>query len=196
MKSSNRPPATGVDPHGGDAHPVGQVDLVERLLDIGAAQVGVGVDEALVGGEAHQRQAEGVGAALDVLERRVRLVPHLDVEHFDAVKAHVGRPVDAGLDAESLAAELPERVGRDADRLATRPALRGRVRSFGTLLLARGCPGQPDRRGRPGEPGADEELSPIRPHVPTPRFDGRMSRVPVSPDPFSRTGLSRPEWAT
>ena len=117
----DRAPAAGVDPHRGDAQPVGQVDLVERLLDVGAPQVRVGGDEALVGREAHQGQAERVGLALDLLEGGVGLVLHLDVEDLDAVEPHRGGLVDAGRDAEPLAPELPERVGRDADRVAPTP---------------------------------------------------------------------------
>src|SRR3954451_6783481 len=136
----DRAPAAGVDPHGGDAQPVGQVDLVERLLDVGAAQVLVGAYEALVGREAHEAQAQRVGPALDALEGGVRLVPHLDVEDLDAVEAHGGGLVDAVLDPESLAPELPEGVGRDADRVtAARNASWRGVLAVDGQLLAHGC---------------------------------------------------------
>ena len=159
----DRAPAAGVDPHGGDAQPVGQVDLVERLLDVGAPQVRVGADEPLVGREAHQRQAERMGPALDLLEGGVGLVLHLDVEDLDAVEAHGGGLVDAGLDAEPLAPELPERVGRDADRVAAGRAPWGRVLPVGGSVLARGRPGQPDRRapGRRVAPRNSLRFGPI-----------------------------------
>src|SRR5437868_6730561 len=113
-----------------------------------------------------------MGLALEPADRGVRLVVHLDVEDLDAIEPHRGRLVDAGGDPEPFAPELPEGVGRDADRMA--PACR--VPSLGLLPVARVVlalrpPDQPDRRGRPGDPGAPEELSPIRPHGSAPRFD-------------------------
>ena len=68
-----------------------------------------------------------MGLALDLLERGVRLVLHLDVEDLDAVEAHRRGLVDAVRDAQPLAAELPERIGRDADRVP--PSGRGRGRA-------------------------------------------------------------------
>lgn len=109
-------PGAGVDAHGGDTEAIGLFDLGEGFVDIGLAFFFVGREKALVGGEAHEVEAEGEGALFDFLKGGVGLVFHLDLEDFDAVEAHVGGEFEAfGDGAEFVAAEAPEGVGGDAD---------------------------------------------------------------------------------
>ena len=103
-------PGAGVEAHGGDAEAVGLFDLGEGLGDVGFSFLGIRGEETLVGGEAHEVEAEGEGALLDALESGVALILHLDLEDLDAVEAEVGGVLEADLDGtQFLAAEAPRR---------------------------------------------------------------------------------------
>ena len=151
----------------------GQLDLVERLLDVGPPEVGVGVDEPLVGREAHQGQAQRVGLALDLLDRG------------GATRPPSGR---GGSRRRRSPSRRPCRCSRRcrAARPGTARTSRSTRRSscpgeastpMGRLLLPHGRPAQPDRRG----PGQAEESPPIRHHHFIRLLDLGIDRVQASP---------------
>src|SRR5262249_32259039 len=106
-----------------------------------------------------------MGPALDVVDGGLRFVHHLDVKDLDAVEPHGGCPVDAGLDPEPLAAELPEGVSRDADMLARWPGPRWWWILAGRIGPDPGGSEPATHHGGPGQ--ADTfEVSPPVGHVP------------------------------
>ena len=97
---------------------VGLFEAVEGVVDVLLALFLVGGEEALVGREAHQREAVDEGVAFDFLEGGVVGGDELALEDLEAVEAEAGGVFDAGFErAELVAAEAPERVGGNADRV-------------------------------------------------------------------------------
>ena len=77
-------------------------------------------EEALVGGVAHEVEAEEEGVAFDFLEFVVVGGGELALEDFESVEAEFGGVVEAGGEgAEFLAAEAPEGIGGDADAVGS-----------------------------------------------------------------------------
>ena len=83
--------AAGVDPDRRDPHLVGQIDAVQCVVDVLLAHVGIVVDKVLVNREVVEVEAQGEGAAFELLQVGVLLRFHLAVEDFHARSAPVRR---------------------------------------------------------------------------------------------------------
>ena len=123
----DRTPTAGVDPHGRDAEPVGQVDLVQSFLNVIMPLLPIGCHETLMGRKAHQGQPKRMSLAFELLKGGVRLVLHLNVEDLHAIEAQGGGLIDALRDRDppGSLAELAEGIGRDADRVSPTRAVAG-----------------------------------------------------------------------
>jgi len=132
VEGADRAPATGVEADAGDAKERGDFDALQRVLDLATAERGIGIDEVLVDREADEVYAVTERVTFQVLQISAMLggergafgQVELAVEDIDAGDAERGGFFDGGFDGHLGAAEMPERVGGDAE--LDRRARRGR----------------------------------------------------------------------
>jgi len=127
---------------------MGDLDLLERLLDVRPPLLRVRVDVTLVRGHTAQAQAVDQGVPLDLVQVTDLFALELDQQQIDAVETHAGGLVDARLDGQLHPfLEPPERIGRHGDWIA--PASSARlVCRLRDAARSRATDG---RRGRTGQ---------------------------------------------
>src|ERR1700722_13694332 len=90
-----------------------------------------------------------MGLALKLLEGAIRLVLHLHVQNLHSIESIGGGPIDAlrNRDPAGALAKLPERIGRNADRVGPRRGFAGGCLAILTVSSRpRGAAGKPDHR--------------------------------------------------
>jgi len=111
----HRAPAAGVEPDARDAHAVRQVDALLRVLNVFVAHSGIGIDKVLVNRQADQVDAVRERVPLELLQIAVVLRVHLPVEDVHPFDTKPRRLVDHRLDGHLRVAEMPVRIGRNAE---------------------------------------------------------------------------------
>jgi len=120
-------PATGIDAKSGNAEGVGLLDIGDGLLDVSTSDPFDGVDEVLMGREAHEVDSGKERASFDLLESGRGEVFELDLKDFDTIEAAGGGEIDAFADvAVFIPLEAPVAVGGYADRVSSCLATEGK----------------------------------------------------------------------
>src|SRR5690606_17799754 len=107
------------DPPRRNGEGVGELDGVERVVDVLRPHRFVRGDKALVGTKAAEVEAVNGRLLLEALKIAGLFALHLDMEDLNAIEPHPRRLIDALLDRQfRIVLEPTERIGRYRDTVA------------------------------------------------------------------------------